>query len=83
VKSRESLFNSTKQDWQQFSATHHTENMDASASEDYEYDYGSDEDDYPVDDDDMSWDATGDNPNAPPVAMMAFSPKGTCHDAVW
>lgn len=53
--------------------------MDASASEDYEYDYGSDEDDYTVDDDDMSWDATGDNPNAPPVATMtAFSPKGTC-----
>lgn len=47
------------------------------ASEDYEYDY-SDEDDYPVDDsdDNMSWDATGDNPNAPPVVMNAFSPKG-------
>lgn len=49
--------------------------MDASASEDYEYDY-SDEDDYPVDDD-MSWDATGDNPNAAPVV---FSPKGECFD---
>lgn len=41
------------------------------ASEDYEYDY-SDEDDYPIEDD-MSWDATGDNPNAAPVV---FSPKG-------
>lgn len=47
--------------------------MDANASEDYEYDY-SDEDDYPVEDEDMEWDATGDNPNAPPVM---FSPKGT------
>jgi hypothetical protein len=43
------------------------------ASEDYEYDY-SDEDDYPIEDD-MSWDATGDNPNAAPVV---FSPKGEC-----
>lgn len=48
--------------------------MDANASEDYEYDY-SDEDDYPVDDD-MSWDATGDNPNAAPVVFA--TPKGTC-----
>jgi hypothetical protein len=47
--------------------------MDANASEDYEYDY-SDEDDYPVEDEDMAWDAAGDNPNAPPVM---FSPKGT------
>lgn len=51
--------------------------MDANASEDYEYDY-SDEDDYPVEDEDMEWDAAGDNPNAPPVM---FSPKGTWHSA--
>jgi hypothetical protein len=47
--------------------------MDTNASEDFEYDY-SEEDDYSVDkEEDMEWDETGDNPNAPPVL---FSPKG-------
>lgn len=45
----------------------------ASEAEEYEYDYSSDEDDYPIEDDDeqgkedMQWEASQDNPNAAPM----------------
>ena len=42
-----------------------------SDAEEYEYDYSSDEDNYPVEDDDeedgMQWEASQDNPNAAPM----------------